>query len=114
MKLLLVFLILIGLISGVLIGINSHELGKDDINKGDKVIGIINIIVGSILFLIGIGLLFFQDNMIKTGTFSLKAPYHARKSVMPEPIETPIFEPRPIVNRNSVPETLDLRPLPIV
>ena len=69
-KLLLLFLVIIGLVSGALIGMNSHELSKENLDKGDKAISVTNIIIGGILFFLGLGILFFSG---KTTTRMIQA-----------------------------------------
>ena len=64
-KLLLLFLVIIGLVSGALIGMNSHELSKNNLDSGDKAISVTNIIIGGILFFLGLGILFFSGKTTK-------------------------------------------------
>lgn len=62
-KLFLMFLVLIGIVSGALIGMNSHELSKENLDKGDKAISITNMVIGAILFFIGLAILLFTEKM---------------------------------------------------
>lgn len=104
MKLLLLFLVIIGLVSGALIGMNVHELSKENLDKGDKAISVTNIVIGSVLFFIGLGLLFFLD---RTRGSVVVVPTRAPKE-MPE---MPSVQTKPSVKTYDeviVPEDLKL------
>jgi len=87
-KLLLLFLVVIGLVSGALIGMNSHELSKNNLDSGDKAISVTNIIIGGILFFLGLGILFFSGKttarMIQTSNQESMKDVSASASFMPK------------------------------
>lgn len=89
-KLLLLFLVIIGLVSGALIGMNSHELSKENLDKGDKAISVTNIIIGGILFFLGLGILFFSG---KTTTKMIQASQDMSEASMTSRVSEPMRIP---------------------
>lgn len=114
-KLLLLFLVMMGLASGALIGMNVHEVNKDNLDKGDTAISIINIIIGGVMFFIGLAMLFFLQ---KPASAMIAPPAPAPAPlVSAPPAPTTVFTPpaKPAIKKRAkmtVPSDLNLSEIP--
>lgn len=115
-KLLLLFLVMMGLASGALIGMNVHEVSKDNLDKGDTAISIINIIIGGVMFFIGLAMLFFLQKPA-SAMIAPPAPVPAPLVASTPPAPTAVFTSpaKPAIKKRAkmtVPSDLNLSEIP--